>query len=183
MSSPLSKHLSRTAAALILLALTGATPAAATDYTPRFAWAWPVDASREILRPYIAPETPYSAGHRGIDISAPANAIVRSPADGIIHFSGFVVDRYVVSIDHGGGLMSSFEPVLSRLVEGAPVHRGEQIGTLQSGHCRAPCLHVGARLHGQYVSPLNYLGGIERSVLLPTREIPSSDSAFSSWRG
>ena len=94
-----------------------------------------------------------------------------APADGVIHFSGFVVDRSLVSIDHGGGLISSFEPVLPSLAEGAIVRRGEQIGTLQSGHCRVPCLHFGVRLHGEYLSPLNFLGGIERSVLLPTRDL------------
>ncbi len=136
------------------------------------AWVWPVDEPHPIVRAFEAPETPYSAGHRGIDISAPAGATVRAPAGGIIHFSGFVVNRYVVSIDHGGGILSSFEPVLPELAEGTIVVRGQKIGALQSGHCRAPCLHMGVRLHGQYISPLNYLGGIPRSVLLPTREIP-----------
>ncbi len=96
-----------------------------------------------------------------------------------MHFVGVVVDRSVISIEHAGGLISSFEPVSSPLAEGVLVHRGEQIGTLraakagapQSGHCGAPCLHFGVRLHGQYVSPLNYLGGIPHSILLPTREI------------
>lgn len=136
------------------------------------AWAWPVDSPHPVVRPFIAPKTTYSAGHRGIDIAAYVGAILRSPADGVIHFSGFVVDRSLVSIDHGGGLISTFEPVFPALAEGTVVHRGEQIGALQSGHCGAPCLHFGVRLNGQYVSPLNYLGGIPHSVLLPTRRIP-----------
>ena len=123
------------------------------------------------MRPFIAPETPYAAGHRGIDVAAPEGAEVRSPADGVIHFSGFVVDRPVLSIDHGGGLVSSFEPVVSELAAGTIVHRGDRIGAVQSGHCGAPCLHLGVRLHGQYVSPLRYLGGIPYSVLLPTRRL------------
>lgn len=162
------------AAVLVLAALTGST--AATGHHAAFAaqagWVWPVDAPHIITRPYIAPETAYSAGHRGIDLAAPVGAVVRSPADGTVHFSGFIVDRFVVSIDHGDGIITSFEPVLSELPEGAAVQRGEPIGTVQPGHCASSCVHFGVRLHGQYVSPLNYLGGLEPSVLLPTRPLP-----------
>jgi murein DD-endopeptidase MepM/ murein hydrolase activator NlpD len=122
-----------------------------------------------IARPFIAPETPYAAGHRGLDLTAPGGTTIRSPSDGVVHFSGTVVDRPVLSIEHSGDLISSFEPVESPLVAGAVVHRGEPVGTLLAGHCASPCLHWGVRLHGEYVSPLNYLGGIPRSVLLPTR--------------
>jgi len=162
------------AVVLILVALTGTTPAAGatTTLALRASWLWPVESPHPIIGPYIAPETPYSSGHRGIDIAAPRGAVVRSPAGGVVHFSGFVVNRTLVSIDHGGGLLSSFEPVLSALTEGTVVVRGQEIGTLQAGHCQAVCLHFGVRLHGAYLSPLNFLGGIERSVLLPTRRLP-----------
>ena len=135
-------------------------------------WSWPLDEPHPIVRPFIAPASAYSSGHRGIDIAGTDDEVVRAPAAGIIHFSGFVVNRYVVSIDHGGGVLSSFEPVLSELVEGALVRRGERIGALQSGHCGAPCLHFGVRVDGLYVSPLNFLGDIPRSILLPTRPLP-----------
>ncbi|MEO7349859.1 MAG: M23 family metallopeptidase [Terrimesophilobacter sp.] len=158
---------------IVTLALVPASAEQAAGATTPFVtsahWTWPVAAPHRVVRPFVAPETPYSSGHRGIDIAAPLDGIVRAPADGVIHFSGFVVDRAVLSINHGGGIISSFEPVVSELVEGTKVNRGDPIGALQPGHCRAPCLHLGVRLHGQYVSPLNYLGGMERSVLLPTR--------------
>lgn len=134
-------------------------------------WSWPLDPPHPIARPFIAPATPYSSGHRGIDIHGAVGAAVHAPADGVVHFSGFVVDRPVISIRHAGGLVSSFEPVISELVAGMVVHRGDTIGALQSGHCGAPCLHFGVRRHGEYVSPLGYLGGIPRSVLLPTRQL------------
>lgn len=157
-----------------VLALIGAAPAAGLTANPKNfpAWVWPVANPHPVLRPFVAPETPYSTGHRGIDIAAPVGSAVRAPAAGIVHFSGFVVDRNLISIDHGGGIISSFEPVLSHLSEGTLVHRGEKIGVLQSGHCRTPCLHLGARSYGKYVSPLNFLGGIPYSVLLPTRPLP-----------
>lgn len=125
------------------------------------------------MRPFIAPETEYSAGHRGIDLAAALGTDVFAPADGVIHFSGVVVDRPVLSIDHSGSLLSSFEPVISTLPAGTAVRRGDLVGTIDAstGHCIAACLHFGVRLHGQYVSPLNYLGGIPRPVLLPTRTL------------
>lgn len=131
-------------------------------------WAWPVAAPHPIARPYLAPATPYAAGHRGVDIRAPAGAEVRAPADGVVHFAGVVMDRPVLSLDHGGGLLSSYEPVTTALREGDTVRRGQVIGTLESGHCAADaCLHFGVRISGEYVSPLLFLGGQPRAVLLP----------------
>lgn len=166
--------MARSAVLALLLILPASGSAAAngetTGVATAAAWLWPLDEPHPIVRPFEAPETPYSAGHRGIDISGQIGSVVRAPANGIIHFSGFIVNRYVVSLDHGGGVLSSFEPVHSELAAGTLVRRGQPIGTLQSGHCRVPCLHLGARVYGHYVSPLNFLGGIPRSVLLPTRD-------------
>lgn len=131
-------------------------------------WSWPVAAPHPIARQFIAPATPYGAGHRGIDIRAP-DGVVYAPAAGIVSFSGAVVDRPVLSIRHPGGLVSSFEPVQSDLVAGDAVSRGQLVGTLARGHCYTLCLHFGVRLDGAYVNPLIYLGEVQRSVLLPTR--------------
>lgn len=130
-------------------------------------WSWPVAAPHPIARPFIAPETPYSAGHRGIDIRAPVGSEVRAPADGVVHFAGFVVDRPVISIRHAGGVLSSFEPVEPLVATGDRVRRGDVIGTLLPGHCVTPCLHLGARVDGGYVNPLLFLGGLDHAVLYP----------------
>lgn len=87
-----------------------------------------------------------------------------------MHFAGTVVDRPVLSIRHPGGLITSYEPVTSTLARGDAVTRGQVIGEVQEGHCLQPCLHFGVRLDGDYVSPLNYLSGIPRAILLPTRD-------------
>jgi len=129
-----------------------------------------VSGPRVVARPYLAPATPYGPGHRGVDLAA-SSAVVTAPADGIVHFSGVVVDRPVLSIEHAGGFLSSYEPVTSPLAKGDPVARGDPIGTLEPGHCAAPCLHFGVRLDGEYVSPLVLLGGVPRAVLLPTRRL------------
>ena len=134
------------------------------------AWGWPVSEPHPIVRPYIAPETPYSAGHRGIDIDAGRSAQVYAPTAGIVNFAGTVVDRPVLSIRHPGGLISSYEPVTSTLARGDIVAREQVVGEVQTGHCVRACLHFGVRLDGNYVSPLNYLSGTPRAVLLPTRQ-------------
>ncbi|QYH35767.1 M23 family metallopeptidase [Salinibacterium sp. M195] len=144
------------------------TEAEVTISTP---WDWPVAPPHPIIRPYLAPETPYSAGHRGIDIDSGSSSDVRAPSDGIVHFAGTVVDRPVLSIRHPGGFITSYEPVTTTLARGDVVVRGEVVGQLQAGHCARPCLHLGVRLDGEYVSPLIYLGGIPRAILLPTREL------------
>ncbi|MEO8528081.1 MAG: M23 family metallopeptidase [Pseudolysinimonas sp.] len=130
-------------------------------------WAWPVPSPHVLARPYVAPATPYSTGHRGIDIRADLGTEVRSPADGVVHFAGVVVDRPVISIEHARGVLSSFEPVQPLVATGDRVTRGEVIGILLAGHCATPCLHLGARIDGEYVNPLLFLGGLERAVLYP----------------
>lgn len=172
---PLPPRSTRLVGLVVLAAVMLVCPAQSAMGAARF-WQWPTDppgavAHHVVVRPFIAPATAYGAGHRGIDVAAPVGAPVYAPADGTVHFVGVVVDRPVLSIQHPDGLISSFEPVVSSLAVGAVVRRGELVGTLLPGHCAAPCLHFGARLHGQYVSPLNYLDGIPRSVLLPTRPL------------
>lgn len=153
------------ASALLALLALGVGPATAA--APR--WDWPTPPPHAIVRQYLAPATPYGPGHRGIDIAADS-AVVTAPADGVVHFAGVVVDRPVLSIRHSGGLLSSYEPLATELVAGDPVTRGQVIGTLEPGHCpQQLCLHFGVRLDGEYVNPLLLLGGVPRSVLLPTR--------------
>ncbi|GAA1122165.1 hypothetical protein GCM10009582_19310 [Arthrobacter flavus] len=86
-------------------------------------------------------------------------------------FAGWVVDRPVVTIDHGGGLLSSFEPVTALLDRGEAVEEGQPLGTVASltsgSHCREGCLHWGVRLNGEYVNPLHYVLDRRPSVLLP----------------
>lgn len=134
-------------------------------------WQWPVRSPWEIKREFIAPPSQYGAGHRGVDLrTGPGDGVV-APADGIVFFVGVVVDRPVISIQHPGGLMSSFEPVVSQLVTGQQVTRGQLIGTTGAGgHCADSCLHFGVRLHGQYISPRLPIGSLPRAVLLPVSD-------------
>jgi murein DD-endopeptidase MepM/ murein hydrolase activator NlpD len=140
---------------------------------PRPRWQWPVRPAA-VIHGFEAPPTQYAAGHRGIDLAAAAGAPVTAPADGTVRFVGTVAGRPVVTLDHGGGVLSSYEPVaatvstFSALTVGATVRAGETIGVVATGgHCEARCLHVGVRIDGAYVSPLLFFDRVPRAILLP----------------
>lgn len=155
-------HPVRSLVALTLALAVASTP---SDAPAGGTWAWPTSPVR-ITRPYAAPAHEYGPGHRGIDLIA-AGA-VRSPADGVVAFAGTVVDRGVLTIDHGDGFVTTFEPVSTHLAVGTAVSRGEEVATVTSGgHTAAGSLHFGVRLDGEYINPLVLLGGVPRAVLLP----------------
>ncbi|HWK78691.1 M23 family metallopeptidase [Microbacterium sp.] len=155
----------------VLAALLVIRSAAAAPPSPDPAWQWPVAGAREVMEPFRAPEHEYGAGHRGVDIAADPGAAVIAPADGVVAFRGVVVDRPLLTIDHGGGYVTTFEPLESDLSPGAPVHAGDEIGTVAAGgHAAAGTLHVGLRLNGIYINPMLMFGGIPRAVLLPCCE-------------
>jgi murein DD-endopeptidase MepM/ murein hydrolase activator NlpD len=156
------------ASVLVLTGAIQASPLSASAATPAARWEWPLGSAQAVSRGFIAPPTRYAAGHRGIDLHAAPPDQVRAPAAGVVSFAGSVAGRPVLSIAHPGDLISSFEPVLSDVAEGDTVAAGAVVGSVASGgHCDAHCLHFGVRLHGEYVSPLLYLAGVPRAVLLP----------------
>lgn len=132
------------------------------------AWSWPVPAPHVVVRPYLAPATRYSAGHRGIDLRAPVGTPITAPDDGVVRFAGRVVDRGVLSIDHGG-VVSSLEPVRPAVAAGEHVARGQVVAVVAAPGRTHPAgvLHLGARLRDGYVSPLLLLGGLRHAVLQP----------------
>lgn len=153
------------------VALDTPSPDAASSVNTASDWIWPVDAPRSVIAEYRAPAHEYGAGHRGIDIEAPVGAPVRAPADGVVAFRGVVVDRALITIEHDGGYVTTFEPVLSGLNPGDAVSAGDVVGTVDlGGHAAAGALHVGVRLNGVYINPLLLFGGVPRAVLLPCCE-------------
>ena len=127
-----------------------------------------------VVRQYRQSETPYSAGHRGIDYEATLGQAVFAPADGKVHFVGEVVNRQLISLDHDQELLSAFEPVCSQLNEGDSVVSGQLIGEVCEGgasydpHCQPSiCVHFSVRKNGEYLSPLWFTGELKPSRLLP----------------
>lgn len=144
-----------------------ATTAAAAGAAP--SWQWPLAPRPSVLRGFDPPPKPWLSGHRGVDLGlGTAGTPVMSPAAGTVSFAGVVVDRPVITIDHGGGLRSSFEPVDSTLAVGEAVAAGQVVGTVLPGHCpAAQCLHWGVRDGEEYVNPLQFVLDLRPSVLLP----------------
>lgn len=142
--------------------------AGGADDEPTAGWEWPLEPPVRLTEPFRAPPTPYAAGHRGIDLAAPPGTLVRAAADGVVAFAGPVAGRGVLSIDHGDGVVSAIEPVAASVAVGDPVTAGSRVAvTTEGGHCDGRCVHFGVRVHGEYVSPLLFLGGLPRAVLLP----------------
>ncbi|WP_082734055.1 murein hydrolase activator EnvC family protein [Microbacterium hominis] len=141
-----------------------------TEHPPR--WAWPVRPPR-ISEPYRAPAHAYGEGHRGIDLAAAVGSPVTSPDDGMVAFAGTVVDRGILTIDHGGGLVSTLEPVEPLVAAGAVVRAGDVVATVGTGgHTRTGELHLGAREDGAYITPLRLLSEVPRAILLPCCDAP-----------
>ena len=129
---------------------------------------WPLPTAL-LSRPFAAPADAVRGGSPG---NRPRGAArrrsSRAPDDAVVRFAGIVVDRPVLTLDHGGGVLSSYEPVASELPVGAGrPRRGARHGRVPGGHCADACLHVGVRVHGEYVSPLLFFDRVPRAVLLP----------------
>lgn len=122
-------------------------------------WMWPVVGP--VIRDFDPPENPYGSGHRGIDIAAALGTPVRAAEAGVVSFAGKVGGELYVTIDHGGGLRSTYSWLSALAVrKGDVVARGARIGATGRGHPGAsvPHLHLGVRLYGTYVDPLRFLG-------------------------
>lgn len=153
----------RLAALLVAVALVA--PAATAQQPPlaRDGATHAVPLHGELVRPFDAPlDDPFAPGHRGIDVAAPTGTPVRSSALGTVAFSGTVVGNLTVTVDHGGGLRTTYSYLGSAAVkQGDAVEGGEIVGTVGRGHDESlpPHVHLSARRDGVYFDPLElYVG-------------------------
>ncbi|GLZ31312.1 hypothetical protein Lesp02_35000 [Lentzea sp. NBRC 105346] len=121
---------------------------------PHGRFGWPLAPPHGVVRSFAAPPSPYGPGHRGVDLLGVVGAPVFASGDGVVVFAGLLVDRSLVSLDHGS-LRTTYEPVTPSVAVHQRVRRGEVIGTLAGGHpgCDS-CLHWGARRGPEYLNPL-----------------------------
>ena len=133
----------------------GSTAAAATGFV------LPVPPPPAVLTPFAPPPGRYGAGHRGVDLAAAPNTVIVAAGPGRVVFAADLAGRGVVSVEHEGGLRTTYEPVTAGVDVGVVVSAGQPIGTLAPGHppcAPASCLHWGARLpDGTYLDPMALL--------------------------
>jgi murein DD-endopeptidase MepM/ murein hydrolase activator NlpD len=148
-----------------LAAVVIAAPAHADDVRLQ----WPLrPAVPVVTRGFDAPRPDWRRGHRGVDLAGAPGQPVYSAGRGTVVFAGMLAGRPVVSVDHPGGLRTSYEPVEAVVRPGQSVDAGSALGRLATGHPGCPvnaCLHWGAMWgpaqRADYVDPLGLLTGTE----------------------
>ncbi|MTV23874.1 peptidoglycan DD-metalloendopeptidase family protein [Nitriliruptoraceae bacterium ZYF776] len=125
-----------------------------------------------VLRGFEEPDGPYGAGHRGVDLDAPAGARIVAAGHGVVRFAGEVAGQRWVTVEHPDGVLTTYGPLgVVAVRTGARVGRGELVGRLAAGghgpDGRDEGLHWSARRDGVYVDPLTLLdGGVPRPTLV-----------------
>jgi murein DD-endopeptidase MepM/ murein hydrolase activator NlpD len=145
------------------------SPALPLEPAPQARFRWPLDGRPPVVRRFQPPPQPWLPGHRGVDLSAGPAAAVHAAGPGVVRFAGPLAGRGVVSIDHAGGLRTTYEPVAAVVAEGQQVRAGDLIGRAETGHPGCPvvtCLHWGLRRGETYLDPLALVGS-GRVRLLP----------------
>lgn len=115
---------------------------------------WPVGGA--VVAEFAPPATRYEAGHRGVDLAAETGQWVRAVLAGTVAFAGPVAGQGWVTIDHGGGLRTTYG-VLDTLAvaAGQRVAAGDVLGVVAEA---ADHLDWGATRDGIYLDPLTLLG-------------------------
>ena len=120
----------------------------------------PVDA--QVSDPFRKPEGPYGPGNRGIEYFTKPGDVVRATAAGEVSFAGQVAGELYVTVDHGGGVLSTYS-YLSRIsvFEGERLTQGEIVGLAGER-----LLHFSVRVNGEYVDPMKFIGVRKVTVML-----------------
>ena len=144
---------------------------------------WPLQPVPEVVRLFDPPDSPYGAGHRGVDLLGHVGQPVLSALPGTVTFAGSLAGRGVVVVDHGT-TRTTYQPVAAEVAVGAPVTAGAPLGTLAlpGSHCfpRA-CLHWGWVEGQTYLDPLRLVGAAPVRLLPLWRDEPVSPSSVPSW--
>ena len=105
-----------------------------------------------IVRPF-GPTGRWS-GHWGVDVAAAPGSSVRAIGSGHISFVGFVVANRTITVDHGGGIRTSYSYLSATSVrQGQVVVAGTHLGTAMV-HNGTDSFHLSLRIGGVYVDPM-----------------------------
>jgi len=146
-------------------------------------FAWPVPGYTRISSYFgkrTAPTTGASTYHKGIDIPAPEGTVLIASCDGKITFTGFLGGGgYTITLTTPDNLKISYCHISPHYIVsvGDEITQGQVIGTVgpkyvygvsgniykdsegrpTNGATTGCHLHIGFRLNGEYVNPLDYL--------------------------
>jgi murein DD-endopeptidase MepM/ murein hydrolase activator NlpD len=136
---------------------------------PSKGWNWPLPGVPTVMSRFSPGPYRWSAGHRGVDVAGSAGETVTTAGPGVVSFAGRVAGRGVVSVQHPGGLRTTYEPVQPLVRAGTPLDLGTAIGVLEAvgSHCMRVCLHWGLLRGDRYLDPLSLLRSPRPPVLLP----------------
>ncbi len=136
-------------------------------------WTWPLSPGpTDIVAGFDPPAQPWYAGHRGVDLAAPAGGVVRAAGAGIVTYAGRIAGVGVVAVTHGE-LRTTYQPVEPDVSAGQRVVAGQPVGTLAAtnGHCLPEtCLHWGLLRGDTYLDPLGLVRPAGGPRLLPLGE-------------
>ena len=154
---------------------------AAGPSEPHPVGVWPLAPDPDVVEGFDPPDSPYGAGHRGVDLAGVPGLRVRSALPGTVTYAGSLAGRGVVVVDHGS-TRTTYEPVAATVSVGDEVPSGGRIGRLQLGgsHCfPQACLHWGwiRNTDGVYLDPLRLVGAGPVRLLPLWREDPVGSTA------
>ena len=134
-------------AASMLAAEAGAQP----HDGERLVFRPPVDAPA--VDPFRPPEDPYGPGNRGVEYDTEPGDVVRAAAAGTVVFSGAVAGSLYVTLDHGGGVVSTYSYLQRISVRAGADAAGGQVIAIAGER-----LHFSVRVAGSYVDPARFVG-------------------------
>ncbi len=124
-------------------------------------FTWPIGG--EIIKPFDLDE------HRGIDIAGTTGDSIVTAQDGVVYWVGKTPrGEPCISIDHPGGITTTYLPVTASVSKGQSVKAGDTIGKLSSEIDKSSSiqhLHLGlfetvTRADKKYLDPCNYLSDV-----------------------
>ena len=171
---------------LVLLGpLSGAARAAPQ---PAPSGEWPLQPRPSVVDAFDPPSSPYSAGHRGVDLAGVVGQRVRAALPGTVTYAAPLAGRGIVVISHGA-TRTTYQPVTAGVTIGDVVAVGDPIGRLDlaGSHCfPRVCLHWGWIEGETYLDPLRLVGAGPVRLLPLWRDLPGAGagvvSPYDGWR-
>ncbi len=147
-------------AALVLAEPLSSAAHAGVAPQPSPAGEWPLRPRPRVVDAFDPPSSPYSAGHRGVDLAGVSGQRVRAALPGTVTYAAPLAGRGVVVISHGA-TRTTYQPVTASVSIGDTVAAGDPIGRLDlpGSHCSPrACLHWGWIEGEIYLDPLRLVG-------------------------